>query len=366
MKKIIFTAYNLDVGGIERALINLLNEIDYQKYQVTLLLEKKEGLFLNEIPRQVKIMEYKISTHKFVPLRKIINRLKLITTMLSNYHRYDFACCYAPYSVPGSALARSFAKNNAIWIHSDYYYLYQQDLNKIKHFFNGVKISKFKNIIFVSNEAKQNFLRVYPILKDKLIVCNNIINYDSVLKYSNEPIEEIKPNKILFINIARHDEDSKRLTRLIEASAKLVEHGLNFEVWLIGSGKDTELYRQMIEQLKLEKQVKLLGFKNNPYPYYKLADAYILTSEYEGFPVVFIESMINKLPIITTVNVSDQMININNNYGMVIEKDINAIAKAMEYFIEKGFEVKVPFDVNQYNQSILNRVYDLINNKDVK
>ena len=75
-KKLLFTAYSLGLGGIEKALVNLLNRLDYKKYDVTLILEKKEGIFLEQIPKEVKVLEYKISDNKIVILRKIYNRLK--------------------------------------------------------------------------------------------------------------------------------------------------------------------------------------------------------------------------------------------------------------------------------------------------
>ena len=77
-KKLLFTAYSLGLGGIEKALINLLNRLDYDKYDLTLILEKKDGMFLDMVPPLVKVKEYRISDNKIVLLRKIYNRLKLI------------------------------------------------------------------------------------------------------------------------------------------------------------------------------------------------------------------------------------------------------------------------------------------------
>ena len=211
MKKIIFTAYNLDVGGIERALIALLKSINYQKYEVTLMLEKKEGVFIEEIPKDVKILEYKVNACPFVPLRKILNRLKLIKTIVFNWNKYDFACCYAPYSIPGALLTKRFSKNNCIWIHTDYYYLYKGNNKKIKHFFNERHIDTFKHIVFVANEARGHFVNIYPELKSKTVICNNLIDKDYIEKMANEQIKDVKPKKPLFINIARHDEHSKKL-----------------------------------------------------------------------------------------------------------------------------------------------------------
>ena len=75
MKKILFSAYSLDVGGIETALITLLKNIK-NDYEITLCLEKKEGIFLNELPQNVKIITYKPSNFKIMPIRKILNFIK--------------------------------------------------------------------------------------------------------------------------------------------------------------------------------------------------------------------------------------------------------------------------------------------------
>jgi uncharacterized protein YlbG (UPF0298 family) len=350
------------VGGIERALIALLHNINYEEYDVTLLLERKEGVFLNEIPSKVKIIEYKISACKFVPIRKIINRLKLIKTILRHKNKYDFACCYAPYSIPGAILSKAFSKNNAIWIHSNYYYLYNKDTDRIKHFFDERGINEFGHIIFVAEEAMNHFIKLYPNLKDKALVCNNLVNVDYITKMANAPIEEVKPSKPLFINICRHDEPAKKLTRLIEASDMLKQANYDFEVWLIGNGPDTEVYLDLIDDLDISDKVKIIGFRKNPYPYYKLADAFVLTSNYEGFPVVYLESVIFNVPIITTIDVSGDGLKIKDNYGVIAEKNSADIFAKMKDFIDKGYDIKIPFDAFRYNNRIKNKMEDMFNN----
>ena len=79
MKKILIASYSLGFGGIETSLINLLKNFDLKKYKVTLVLEKKEGVYLNDVPKEVKIKEYKVSTSSNFIIRKIknlINRIK--------------------------------------------------------------------------------------------------------------------------------------------------------------------------------------------------------------------------------------------------------------------------------------------------
>ena len=360
MKKIIFTAYDLNAGGIERALITLLSNIDYTKYDVTLILEKKAGIFLKEIPNSVHIKEYKISNIKFIPLRKIINRLKLIFTIIKNYNKYSFSCCYAPYSIPGSILSRYFSKNNSIWIHSDYYYLYNKNINKIKEFFNERKISKFNHIIFVSEESKNNFINIYKELEFKSIICNNLVNDSDIDIKSKENIKENKPNKTLFLNVTRQEEKSKRLTRLIEACNLLKNNKYDYELWLVGNGEDTDKYKELVNKLKLNNNIKFIGEKSNPYPYFKLADAFVLTSDYEGFPVVYLEALYFNLPIITTID--NSKLNIKDNYGLIANMTSEDVFKKMKEFLEKGYKIKNKFNISEFNKTVKEKIYNMFNN----
>ena len=107
-----------------------------------------------------------------------------------------------------------------------------------------------------------------------------------------------------------------------------------------------------IEKYNLQDKIEFLGAKKNPYPYMKLADTVLLTSDYEGYPVVFIEALILNKPIITT-DVSDAMQDINNKYGKVIKKDENELYLAMKEFIQNGYEVKNPFDYETYNENVV-------------
>jgi len=363
MKKIVFTAYNVDMGGIERALINLLKTIDYSKNEVTLILEKKEGIFLNEIPDAVKIVEYKISNFKFVPIRKIVNRFRLIKMILMNYNKFDFACCYATYSIPGSILTRYLSKNNAIWIHSDYFYLYNKNKNKMMKFFNDRHIELFKHIVFVSQEAKENFVKIYPKLKEKLYVCNNLVDIKDIINKSKTKVLETKPQCPLFINIARHQEHAKKLSRLIEASLMLKKDGYAFEVWLVGSGEDSKQYEDLISKYHVQDKVKMMGAKQNPYPYLRLSDALILTSEYEGFPVVYMESLILNKPIITTLDIIIDGLYIKDNYGLISKKDSGDIYLNMKEFIDNKYIIKKAFDPSKYNEGIKQKLDLMISNE---
>ena len=109
-----------------------------------------------------------------------------------------------------------------------------------------------------------------------------------------------------------------------------------------------------MKQYNLEKNILFLGRKQNPYPYFKISDCVLLTSEYEGYPVVFLESFVLNIPIITT-KVSDYK-EVEGKYGYVTTKEIDDIYEKMKLFIENGFEIQQPFNANEYNKKIIEKL----------
>ena len=361
MKKLLFSAYSLDVGGIETALVTLLNELAKKQYEITLVLEKKQGIFLEDIDRKIKIIEYSSSNNKNVFLRKIINLAKRTKFILKYKNKFDFSASYATYSLPGSFVARTASKNSVLWVHSNYMTLFNNDKNEFNKFFEQLSIKQFSKIIFVSNDAKKAFIEQFAELGEKSIVINNIIDYNKILKLSEENITGKKEdNTTTFLYVGRLTEKDKKVSRIIESAKILKEKNVQFKVIIIGDGKDKKQYIKMVHDYELGKYVIFLGKKKNPYPYFKLSDYLILTSEYEGFPVVYNEAKILNLPVITT-NVSDSETIIGNNYGIVTSRDINNIAKNMEMAINSKIQNKEKFDFKKYNEINIQKLEKIIN-----
>ncbi|MCI8352159.1 MAG: glycosyltransferase [Clostridia bacterium] len=361
MKKILFAAVHMNVGGIENALLTLLNYLVNKDYKITLVLEEKQGIFLRDLDNRINIVQYAPSKSNNIIIRKSINLLKRLNFILKYKNKFDFSASFATYSRVSSFVARTASKNNVLWGHADYLELYNGDKEKVKSFFSGLNYEKFKKIVFVSKKACESFIEVLPEAKDKVVFCNNLIDYKKIENLSNEEIEE-KKDAYTFVNVGRHDEQQKKLTRILEASEKLKNDNINFEVLFIGEGKDTEIYKIMAEKMGLQNKIKFLGVKKNPYPYMKLADAVVLSSDYEGYPVVFLEALILNKPIITT-NVADALEDIKGKYGEVVEKTTDDLYKTMKQFIEHGYVINRKFDPEEYNRDIIGKLEKLINNK---
>ena len=386
MKKILFSAYSLDVGGIETALVTLLKYL-VKDYDITLVLEKKQGMFLEDLPKEIKIITYTPSSIKLKFIRKAINFIKQLIFKLKYKNKYDFSANFATYSMPASFVARTASQNNAIWIHNNYMNFYDNNIGQYRKFFKTLKIQNFKKIVFVSELDKKVFIAQFPELIKNTLVCNNLINYERIQKLSNEKIPDedlekifgkgykniakedkkvlnssnsLAKNKIpIFINVGRHDEKQKKISRIIEATEKLNKQGFDFKVLLIGKGTNTKDYQNLIKEKKLN-NIIMLGAKKNPYPYFKLSDCFILSSQFEGYPVVFVEAQILGLPILTT-NVSDSKKDIDGIYGQVVENSEKGVYKGMKQVLEKGI-TSTKFDPEKFNEEITQKVKQIIEN----
>ncbi len=335
-KRLLFTAHSLNVGGIETALINLVNRINLEKYQVDILLEKKEGIFLDKVKEEITVREFKVYNNKNVIIRKILNLSKRLIYTATDYHTYDFSCCYATYSLSGSKLSKIASVNNSIYIHSNYEQIYAKE-KEFREFFDNRDIRNFKHIIFVSNQAKDSFLKYYKDEKAKSLVLNNFINTKEIEEKKKVKIEEKKPkDKTLLMFIGRLDDTSKKLGRAIH----LIKDIKKTELWIIGDGKDKDKYQEMVKKEKLENRIKFLGAKKNPFPYMNIADYIILTSDYEGFPVTYLEAITLHKPLITTIDVSDDKLDIGKDYAFIISKDQQEMVNQVKEILKENKKPK--------------------------
>lgn len=350
-KKVLFAAYSLDVGGIETALVTLLNYLK-DKYDITLALEKKQGIFLDKIPESVKIIEYRISESKNPIIRKIQNAFKQSVFKLKYKNKFDASVCYATYSLPCSFMARNASKKAFLWVHNNYMNFYDDNILKYRKFFKDLKVYDYKNIVFVSKLDKRVFVAQFPECSKKAIVCNNLIDYKSIIEKSDEIIDDMKKEDIpTFINVGRHDEKQKKLSRIINVTKKLNSEGYKFRVIFVGKGTDTREYKELAKKTK---NIEFLGAKKNPYPYLKLSDCFLMSSQFEGYPVVLVESQILGKPIVTT-DISDAKEDIDKKYGIVVENSETGVYKGMKEYLDNGFKTK-DFDAEKYNQDIIEKI----------
>ena len=331
-KDLLFADKDLRIGGIESAQVNLINHIDFNKYNVTLILEEKRGELLKKIDSRVIVKELKVSNNRNTIIRKIINVTRKIIFSIFNYNNYDFSCCYTTYSFSSNKIAKLASKNSSFYVHSDYKYIYP-DEKDFREFFDSRKVYEYKNIIFVSNEARDSFIKIYKELKDKTIVLNNFVDIERIKELSKKDIDiERKKGKTLFVFVGRLDDSSKKLKKAINLTNEIKD----IELWIIGDGPDRKMYEEYAND---NNRIKFFGKKENPYPYMNKADYIILTSDYEGFPVIYLEALVLEKQIITTIKTSDESINIEK-HAYIISKDEKTMVEEVKDILDKDIKKK--------------------------
>lgn len=321
---------NMNIGGTEKALLTMLNEIDDSKYDITLLMLEEYGGFLNEIPSFVKVKyvdEYK-SIKPFVnePPKILIKRLiknkayltglstllnysiSKITKNISYYYKYilknikgideeyDLAVAYAgPMDfITYFVLNKIKAKKKVQWIHFD--------INKIgfNRKFAKRNYKKFDKIFVVSEEGKEKLINLIPALNNKVEAFFNIISCNLIENMSkNEKSFDDLFDGVRILTVGRlSKEKGQELT--INVLARLKNEGYKVRWYCIGDGPEKYNYRNRIKRLDIENDYILLGSKLNPYPFMKDCDIYVQPSKHEGYCITLGEARCFDNPIVTT------------------------------------------------------------------
>ena len=360
MKKIVFFTKNLKIGGMEKALITLLDNIDYQKYEVTLVLEQKEGELCNGVNKNVKIIDYKLATNKNILIRKCINFIKKMMFKCKNKNKFDCAINYATYSIWGSQMALISSKNTILFVHSDYYNVFKGDLAEIKEFFNNIRMQEFRKVIFVSKNARSNMIKIIPTMSKKSLALGNLIDYKNIERKSNEYIPEIDKNIINLLFLGRLEEESKNLSKLIEKVNNSQYKDL-FKLYIIGTGPDEKRYKSEAES----PNIIFLGELENPYPYLKECNYLVLTSRFEGFPMVYSEATLLDTGIITTIPVEDEQIKYDGDNIIKLDRHLDNFEEVISKIVDKNISIKIPqIDFENVNKAKVKEFYDLIEEKE--
>lgn len=359
-KKIIFFGRDLNMGGIEKSLVNLLNRL-VEYYDVTLVLENNTGVLKKELSKKVTIIEYRVSDLKIVLLRKLINYMRRIRFLKKHRNSYLFSCAYATYLYSANVLAKKCSSNSVLYVHNDYSQIYDED--GMREFFDTRAVQDFRKIIFVANESRDNFLKRYPKLKEKTLVINNIINVEEILKKANEACEVKRSIKDkVFVFVGRLDEHQKRISRLLNTFKMLIEIDSNIKLWIVGDGEEFDKTRSFIEENELTSNIITLGMQKNPYKFIKKGDYVILTSDYEGFPVVYSEANILGRPMLTTLDITDDYYRTLDNRGYIISKEPEKMVQDIIKIIDKKTVVD-KLDYEELNDKRIKKMCEVIENE---
>lgn len=360
MKKILICANSLCIGGIEKSLINLLKNIDKSQFKIDLMLEERSGELIKEVPKNINIFEYKVYNLKNKFIQKLLNFLNQIKWTLKYRNKYNTSICFATYSYAANKVSRISSKNRILFVHSDYTKIYNE--NELKQFFDTRNLSYFNKIIFVSNESKENLIKFYPNIVDKSLVINNIIDINEIKEKSECKIEKkYNKNKINLLFIGRLEEESKNISTQLKLIKDLSIDIPNIKLFIVGDGPNKNDYIKYVRENNLEKYIEFLGQKENPYPYIKNADYVLLTSKYEGYPVIFNESILLKTDILSTIKISDDYTCIGENFGHLLSNNYNETLNELKIILKTKKHKKTNINLEEINKKRLKQLEELLN-----
>ncbi len=386
-KKILFIIPNLKSGGAEKSLVTLLQLFDYDRYDVSLFLFRKEGLFLSCVPSQVKILtagenyelfdgDAKTAIKAFIKKGRLdlaVARVLYANSLKESdgYQRETkmwrqlrksismppekFDCVIGYLEGPSDWLAaETKAKKKIGYMHS---YLEGTDSDK-KHF--SQTINRFDYFIAVSYESLFN-LKKYNQGYDGYRCVFNIVSPTLIRNIADENVNMVDGLSLLTVGRLSPE---KGIDIAVEACDILKDKDYSFKWYHIGSGSEKERITKQIEEKGLIDDFILLGEKSNPYPYFKSCDIYIQPSRNEGWGITITEAKALYKPIVVT-NFSAAYEQIDHGVnGLICDMNSQSVADAVEKLInDKALRDKLSYNLSQEkigNEEEIQKLYDLI------
>ena len=399
MKKIFIASHCMEIGGAERSLIGLLNAIDFTKYKVDLFLYRHTGEFLDMVPKEVNLLcenkRYSVLARPMINVLKeghigmIVARMcgKICSyiyekknkstkpSLVSIEYSHKFTRKFLPninnncdYDLAISFLTPHYivkekvkAKKKIAWIHTDYSMI---NLN-VKSETN--MWSSFNNIAAVSESVGNEFIKIFPSLREKVIIIENILSLDFLLQQADlEDISYEMPKiegTINLCSVGRFSE-AKNFDNIPDICKRLVRNNCNVKWYIIGYGSDENIIRQKIKDNGMEQNVIILGKKVNPYPYIKACDIYVQPSRYEGKAVTVREAQILCRPVVITNFETSKSQLVDGFDGVIVPMDNEGCAEGIKALIQneklKEELIENCRKSNYSNKAEINKIYRLI------
>ena len=385
----------MEVGGVERSLISMLENFDYKNNDVDLMLYSHKGDFMQFLPKRnillKQIDEYATFRKSIKDVIKERKYILAMTRILANinskiigkinnmkelgYYQMQLMWKYSlpflpsiekEYDVAISYLWPHYfvahkvtAKRKIAWIHTDYSTI-ETNINLDLDVWN-----KFDNIISISDECTKAFLKKYPSLINKVVLIENITSPQFIINMAQEIVEDDIANEKGFkiVSTGRLCYQ-KAFDNAIKALKILHDKGLNDIKWyIVGYGGDEDKLKKLIKENRLDEYFILLGKKTNPYPYMNACDLYVQPSRYEGKAVTVAEARIlGKPTLITNYPTANSQL-VDGFDGCICELSVEGIADGIEkLYKDKKLRNKLINNCNntEYsNNSELEKLYKL-------
>jgi glycosyltransferase involved in cell wall biosynthesis len=391
--KVLFVMNNLQCGGAEKSLVSLLNTIDHSRFQVDLLLFKREGMFMKQLPPEVKLIDvmpgyqlfdmpisqalraclrdrqYRIALARIRAgflfrgndnaARKEQRLWKHLSLALPNVREpYDAAIGFLEKTPVYFCLDKVEAKVKLGFIHNDYEKLGMDPALDVRYF------HKLDYLVTVSDTCSEVLMRLFPEQTGKVKVIQNVVSPALIraLAGQNDSIGALDES-ITIVSVGRLTAQ-KGFDLAVHACRLLRDRGYRVQWNVIGEGEERQELERMIERMSLQDHFHLLGPKENPYTFISQADLYVQPSRFEGKAIAIDEAKILGKPIVVTnfSTASDQIRHGHNGWitGMSAIELAEGIAEVLgNEDLKQSFSQRLS-EENLGTEAEIEKLYELL------
>lgn len=328
MKKILFVIHDLSVGGAEKVLVNLVNNMNSKKYDITVI-----ALFGGGVNEQFlkPHIRYKSIYKKTVPgnskLMKILTPEQLHRKYIKETYDIEVAYLEGPTTRIVSGCTNKETKLIS-WVHIEQHTKSIAARSYRSYQESQICYSKFHRIVAVSEGVKRDFEKIYFNVR-KPDVLYNTNEMDQIIELKDEKIDEkITNEKVVRICGVGKVIKKKGFDKLARVHRKLIEDGFLVHTYILGVGDEKESIEQYLVDNDIKDSFTFLGYQTNPYKYLGKMDIFVCSSSMEGFSTAATEALILGCAVVTTpVAGMKEMLGEDNEYGIITEMSEESLYK---------------------------------------
>ena len=334
MIKILFLIHDLGQGGAEKVLVNLVNNMDRTKFDITVM-----ALFGGGVNEQFLDpgIRYKTVFKKVFPGNSHV--MKLFSPELLHrwfiQERYDIEVSYLEGPSARIVSGCPYAQTKLVsWIHGQ-----QNDIKALARSFRNRAeavrcYGRFDQTVCVSEFVRADFCGILN-YKNPCCVLYNTVESEKILALSTDSVSGFETKDVIRLVAVGTLKESKGYARLLRVIKKLQDLGYPVQLHILGIGPMEQTIRDYIHENHLENTVILQGYQTNPYKYVSKCDLFVCASFAEGFSTAATEALIVGTPVCTVeVSGMKEMLGENNEWGIVTENTEEALYQGIKRLLD--------------------------------